>query len=96
MNLSPNNIYTRPIHSTIYDSNRPTMIKLPNYTFQLLTNITNVKHLLYSYANVMQKLDSSFCGLLTIAYVVDIIFGFNPKKSIYTMPQICDCICITT
>jgi hypothetical protein len=71
---------------TIYDSNRPTTENLPNDTIQLLTNIINVKHLLYSYANVMQQLNF-FCGLFTITYVADMTFGFNPKIYIYNVPQ---------
>ncbi len=63
------------------------MKKLPNYTIQLLTNIINVKHLLYSYANVIQQLDNSSCKLFTIAYATDITFGFNPKKSTHNVPQ---------
>jgi hypothetical protein len=43
---------TLNLHYTIYDSNKLTK-KLPNDTIQLLTNIINVKNLLYSYANVM-------------------------------------------
>ncbi len=74
------------ISYTIYDSNRPTMENLPNDTIQLLTNIINVKHLLYSYANVMQQL-KKFCGLFTITYVANKTFGFNPKKIIYNVPQ---------
>jgi hypothetical protein len=54
------------------------MKKKPNNTIQLLTNIINVKYLLY-YENIMQQLDGSSCELFTIIYVVDITFGFNPK-----------------
>jgi hypothetical protein len=78
---------TLDLHYVIYDSNRPTTRKLPNDTIQLLTNIINVKHLLYSYANVMQQLDNSFCILFTMAYVTDIAFGFNLEQSLYNVPQ---------
>jgi hypothetical protein len=61
--------------------------KLPNNTIQLLTNIINVKHLLYSYANVMQQPNNSSCGLFTIAYATNIAFELNPKKSIYNVPE---------
>jgi hypothetical protein len=44
---------TLNFHYIIYDSNKSTTKKLPYDTIQLLTNIINVKHLLYSYANVM-------------------------------------------
>jgi hypothetical protein len=63
---------TLNLHCTIYDSNRPTMKKLPNDTIQLLTNIINVKHLLYSYANVMQQPNNSSCALFTIAYATNV------------------------
>jgi hypothetical protein len=71
----------------VYDSNRPTTKKLQNEIIQLSTNITNVKHLLYSYANVMQQPDSSSCGLFTIAYAIDIAFELNLEKTIYKVPQ---------
>jgi hypothetical protein len=63
------------------------MKKLPNDTIQLLTNIINVKYLLYSYANVMQQPDSSSCKLSTITYATDITFELNLEKSIYNVPQ---------
>jgi hypothetical protein len=44
------------MHCTIYDSNAPMIKKIPNDTIQLLINIINVEHLLYEYANVMQKI----------------------------------------
>jgi hypothetical protein len=62
------------------------MKKLPNDTIQLLTNIINVKHFLYSYANVMQQLDGSSCGLFTITYATNITFELNPEQSIYNVP----------
>jgi hypothetical protein len=34
----------------------------------------------YNYANVMQQPDQSSCGLLVIAYVVDIAFNLNVEK----------------
>jgi len=58
-----------------------------NYTIQILTNIINVKHLLYSYANVMQQLDNSSCRFFTRAYAIDITFKFNIEKSTYNVPQ---------
>jgi hypothetical protein len=63
------------------------MKKLPNNTIQLLTTIINVKHLLYSYANVMQQPNNSSCKLFTITYAIDIAFELNLKKSIYHVPQ---------
>ncbi len=78
---------TLDLHCTIYDSNKLTMKKLPNNTIQLLINIINVKHLQYSYANVVQPSNNSSCGLLTITYAIDITFVLNPKKSIYNVPQ---------
>ncbi len=61
--------------------------KISNYTIQLLTNLINVKHLLHPYANVIQQLDNSSWELFTIAYAVDITFGFNPEKSTYNVTQ---------
>jgi hypothetical protein len=78
---------TLNIHYTIYDSNKLTMKKLPNDTIQLLTNIINVKHLLYSYVNVMQQRDSASCELFIIACAIDITFELNPKKIIYNVSQ---------
>jgi hypothetical protein len=75
------------LHYTIYDSNRLIMKKSPNDTIQLLTKITNVRHLLYSYANVMQQLDNSSCGPFIITYATNITFELNPKKSIYNVPK---------
>jgi hypothetical protein len=86
---------TLNLHYTVYDSNRPTMKKIPNDIIQLLTNIINVRHLLYSYANVMQQLDNSSCGLFTITYATNITFELNPKNP-FTMCQKCNCICIIT
>jgi hypothetical protein len=62
------------------------MKKLPNDIIQLLINIINVKHFLYSYVNVMQQLDGSSCGLFTITYVTDITFELNPEQYIYNVP----------
>jgi hypothetical protein len=73
------------LHYTIYDSIRSTIKILPNDTIQLLTNIINVKNLLYSYANVMQQPDNSSCKVFTIAYASDIAFELNPKKSIHNV-----------
>ncbi len=70
----------------MYDSNTPTMKKLSNDTIQLLTNIINIKHFLYLYANVMQQLDGSSCGLFTITYATNITFELNPEQSIYNVP----------
>jgi hypothetical protein len=52
--------------------------KLSNDAIQLLINIINVKHLLYSYENVMQQPNSSSCWLFTIAYATNITFEQNP------------------
>jgi len=81
---------TLNLHCIMYDSNKLMTKKLPNNTIHLLTNIINVKHVLYSYVNVMQQLDSSFCGLFTIPYITNITFELNP------MCHKCDRICITT
>jgi hypothetical protein len=52
--------------------------------------------LLYAYANVMQQLDSSCCGLFTIADATDIAFELNPEIFLFTMSNKCNHICITT
>jgi hypothetical protein len=39
--------------------------------------------LIYKYANVMQQIDNSLCGLFTIAYAIDITFGIELKINIY-------------
>ncbi len=39
---------TLNLHCTIHDSNKLTTKKLPNDSIQLLINIINVKHVLYS------------------------------------------------
>ncbi len=79
--------FTLDLHCIIYDSNKSTTRKLPNDTIQLLTNIINVKHLLYSYVNVMQQLDNSSCKIFTIAYAINITFGLNLEQSLYNMTQ---------
>jgi hypothetical protein len=75
------------LHCIIYDSSKPTTKKLQTSTIQLLTNIINVKHLLYSYANVMQQLDNSSCKFFITAYVANTTFGLNLEQSIYNVPQ---------
>jgi len=75
------------LHYTIYDSNRPIIKKLSNDTIQLLTKITNVRHLLYSYANVMRQQENSSRGLFIIAYAINITFELNPKKSVSNVPK---------
>jgi hypothetical protein len=42
----------------------------------------NIQNLNYTYANVMQQLDQSSCGLFTIAYVVDIAFNIDVQNQI--------------
>jgi hypothetical protein len=46
---------------------------------QLLWKLINVHNLLYTYTNVMQQVDNSSCDVFTIAYVIDIVFQFDPK-----------------
>ncbi len=56
---------------------------MPNDIIQLFKKLTIVKQLLLKYANVMQQIDSSSCGLFTITYAINIAFGIDPKKSKY-------------
>jgi hypothetical protein len=63
------------------------MKRLVDDTIQLLNNIINFKHLLYTYANVMQWLDNLSYEVFIIAYVIEIAFGFNLEQSIYNVPQ---------
>jgi len=78
---------TLHLHCIIYNSNTLKTKNLPNDIVQLLIKILNVKHLLYMYANVMQHLDGLSCGILKIAYVTDITFGFNLEHNIFTLCQ---------
>ncbi len=61
--------------------------KLTNNTIQLLCKLINVNNLLYTYANVMQRIDNSSCDVLTIAYAIDIAFAFDFKKSQYVLTE---------
>jgi hypothetical protein len=72
-------------HCAIYDFKKPLTKTLPNDIIQLLKKLTNVECLLYKYANVMQQIDSSSCGLFAIAYAINIAFGIDPKKSEYIL-----------
>ncbi len=62
------------------------MKRLVDDTIQLLNNKINFKHLLYTYANVMQQLDNLSYEVFIITYVVEIAFGFNLEQSIYNVP----------
>ncbi len=75
------------LHCIIYDSLMPMMKKLHTDTIQLLCKFINVNNLLYTYANVMQQIDNSSCGVFTITYATNIMFGFDPKKSQYVLTQ---------
>ncbi len=63
------------------------MKKLPSDTIQLLCKLINVNNLLYTYANVMQQIDNSSCGVFIITYAIDITIGFDLKKSQYVLTQ---------
>ncbi len=72
------------IHIVQYMILKILLIKtLPNDIIQLFKKLTIVKQLLFKYANVMQQIDSSSCGLFTITYAINITFGIDPKKSKY-------------
>jgi hypothetical protein len=68
---------------TIYDSNKPLTRTLPNDIIQLFKKLTNVEHLLYKYANVIQQMDNSTCGIFTISYATNIAFGIDLEKPKY-------------
>jgi uncharacterized membrane protein YpjA len=74
-------------HCAIYDSKIPLTNALANDVIQLFFKLTNVEQLLYKYASVMQQINSSSCGLFTIAYATYIAFGIYPKKSKYISSQ---------
>jgi hypothetical protein len=61
--------------------------KISYDTIQLLTNIINIEHLLYTYVNMMQQIDDSFSDFFTIIYVTDIAFGLNLEQYIYNVTQ---------
>jgi hypothetical protein len=63
------------------------MNKLSYDTIRLLTNIINVEHSLYTYVNIMQRIDYSFSDFFTIIYVTNIAFGLNLEEYIYNVPQ---------
>ncbi len=67
------------------------MNKLSYDTIQLLTNIISVKHLLYTYVNIMQRIDDSFSDFFTIIYVTDIAFRLT-LNNIFIMSHKCDSI----
>jgi hypothetical protein len=41
---------------------------------------TIVKKILFKYANVMQQVENSSCGLFTIMHAINTAFGIDPKK----------------
>jgi hypothetical protein len=63
----------------------PMMKKLPSDIIQLLCKVINANNLLYTYANVMQQIDNSSCGVFTITYAIDIAFGFDLEKFQYVL-----------
>jgi len=65
----------------------PMMKKLPSNTIQLLCKFISVNNLLYTYVHVMQQIDNSSCNFFTIAYAIDIGFGFDLEKSQYVLTQ---------
>jgi hypothetical protein len=51
------------------------------------SELMNIDNLNYTYANVMQQPDQSSCGSFAIAYVIDIVFNINVKKSKYAISK---------
>ncbi len=74
-------------HCIVYDSKIPLTNALANDVMQLFLKLTNAEQLLYKYASVMQQINSSLCGLFTIAYATNIAFGIDPKKFKYILSQ---------
>jgi hypothetical protein len=85
--ISKNPLVNSYLHCTIYDSHMPMMKKLPSDTIQLLCKLINVNNLLYTYANVMQQIDNSLCGVFIITYATNIAFGFDFEKFQYVLTQ---------
>ncbi len=83
-------------HCTIYDSNKPLIRTLPNDIIQLFKKLAIFEHLLYKYANVIQQMDKSTCGIFTISYATNITFGIDLEKSRYIFSHKCDYIYETT
>jgi hypothetical protein len=65
----------------------PMTKKLLNNTIHLLCKLINMNYLLYTYANVMQQIDNSSCGVFTITYAIDIAFKFDFEKFQYVLTQ---------
>jgi hypothetical protein len=64
-----------------YDSKIPLTNALANDAIQLFLKLTNIEQISYKYASVMQQINSSSCGLFTIAYATNITFGIDPENS---------------
>jgi hypothetical protein len=86
-NLVKIHISTPNLHCIIYGPHMLMTKKLLNNTIQILCKLINVNNLLYTYANVMQQTDNSSCGVFTIAYATNIVFGFYLEKSQYVLTQ---------
>ncbi len=83
--LDPTNTHTPCI---LYDSKTPyDKILCGNRTLKI-SKLLNFDHLKYIYANVMQQIDQSSCGLFVIAYAIDIAFSLNVEKSKYVVFKI--------
>jgi hypothetical protein len=65
----------------LYDSKYDKVL-CENTTLKI-SKLLNIDRLNYIYANVMKQPDQSSCGLFVIAYVIDIAFNLNVKKSMY-------------
>ncbi len=80
--LDPTNTHTPYI---LYESKTPYDKVLCENTTLKISKLLNIDHLDYIYANVMQQIDQSSCGLFVIAYVIDIAFNLNVEKSKYVV-----------
>jgi hypothetical protein len=82
--LNPTNTHTPCI---LYDSKTPyDKVLCENVTLKI-SKLLNIDHLNHIYANVMQQIDQSSCGLFVIAYVINIAFSLNVEKSKYVVFQ---------
>jgi hypothetical protein len=62
--------------------------KICEYMKLKLSELMNIQHMDYTYANVMWQLDQSSCGLFVIDFVVDIAFNLDVQISNYIVNEI--------
>jgi hypothetical protein len=72
---------------TLYASKILHEKKNGGYTKLKRSELMNIQHVNYTYANVMQQPNQSSCALFTVAYVVDIAFNIDVQKSNYIINE---------